>query len=280
MLQAYKLRKTFGRQVALNDVSFHVEKGETLVVMGPSGCGKSTLLRCVNRLVQPDEGEIWFHDRAVMDFEGEELRNYRRQIGFVFQQCNLVGHLTALENVALGPLTAGVPRDRARSEALATLDRVGLAKFAHKLPAGLSGGEQQRVAIARALAMKPELIIWDEPTAALDPIMVEEVLSIMAELAGEQETAMVVVTHEIPFALAVADRVLLMEDGQVVAEGEPHATLFQSEAPVSKRFRRLFELRYAGAFGTAKRPRGRKEIRRARNDHSRPIGVTRKVLRS
>lgn len=270
MLQAYKLSKSFGENVALSDVSLQVQAGETVVVMGASGCGKSTLLRCLNRLVQADTGEIWFHDQPVIDFQGRELLEYRRRIGFVFQQFNLVPHLSALENVLLGPTSAGARRQVAVEKARAALERVGLLKLADARPGAMSGGERQRVAIARALAMEPELILWDEPTAALDPIMVEEVLSIIGELATEQETAMVVVTHEIPFALAVADRLVMMDEGRIVAEGDPRNVFFESSCDVAKRYRRLFELRHAGSFASgASVPRtGRNGRRVPRSDRS------------
>lgn len=246
MLHAYKLTKRFGSVTALDEVSLHVGRGETLVIMGPSGCGKSTLLRCLNRLVEPDAGEVWFHGEAVMDFEGETLRAYRRKIGFVFQHYNLIAHLSALENVLLGPLTAGATSKEARCRAAEALERVGLGDRVNARPAHLSGGERQRVAIARALAMQPELILWDEPTAALDPMMVEEVLTIMGELARSTQTAMIVVTHEIPFALGIADRLLLMEKGRIVAEGDPQGVLFESSTEVGARYRRLYELRHLG----------------------------------
>ncbi len=248
MLQAYKLTKRYGSNVALCDVSFHVGRGETLVVMGPSGCGKSTLLRSLNRLIQVDSGEIWFDGESVMDYEEQELLAYRRKIGFVFQQFNLMAHLSALENCLLGPSVAGVPRTVALEKAHGALARVGLLERKDARPSAMSGGERQRVAIARALAMEPELILWDEPTAALDPIMVEEVLSIMGELATQRETAMVVVTHEIPFALAVADRLVMMDAGRIVAEGEPRHVLFESTCDVATKYRRLYELRYTGSL--------------------------------
>lgn len=246
MLHVYRLHKRFGKHIALHDVTFHVERGETLAVMGPSGCGKSTLLRAVNRLIPVDSGEIWWDDEPVMDLEGESLRRYRRTIGFVFQHQNLIRHLNALENVLLGPVLAGVPHQRAQRVATHALDQVGLLSKAYDRPASMSGGERQRVGIARALAMEPELILWDEPTAALDSILVEEVLSIMVSLAKQRNTAMIVVTHEMPFALDVADRVLLMEHGAVAGLGRPYDILLRGETPLSRKFRRLYEVRHGG----------------------------------
>lgn len=259
MLQVYKLNKRFGRHVALDDVTFQVERGETLAVMGPSGCGKSTLLRSLHRLISVDSGEIWWDDVPVMDLVGEDLRRYRRKIGFVFQHQNLIHHLNALENVLLGPVLSGVPGERANWLAAQALDQVGLLSKAYEHPAAMSGGERQRVGIARALAMEPELILWDEPTAALDSILVDEVLSIMARLARSRNTAMVVVTHEMPFALEAADRVVLMERGRVVGDGPPRDVLLSGETELSKKFRRLYEIRHSGRFGD--RISGRNEAR-------------------
>lgn len=283
VLQAYKLNKRFGQRVALRDVSLHVAEGETVVIMGPSGCGKSTLLRCLSGLIPPDAGEVWFRGLAVRDLEGEALRAFRRRVGFVFQHFNLIGHLSVLENVLLGPVAAGMPPRTARREAVRALERVGLGDRLHARPAALSGGEQQRVAIARSLVLKPELILWDEPTAALDPVMVEEVLSLMQELAQEEATAMVIVTHELPFALAAADRIVLMENGHVVAEGAPDDVIFRSQAEVSRRYRRLYTLRYGGGARALAAARCRNDGARSRIDRKAPgaVGATggpRKVL--
>ena len=246
MLQVYKLEKRFGRRVALDGVSFHVERGETLAVMGPSGCGKSTLLRAIHRLIRVDSGEIWLDGDPVMDLEGDKLLRYRRRLGFVFQHQNLIRHLNAIENVMLGPVLAGVSQRSARRLAARALEQVGLLSKAYDAPMSMSGGERQRVGIARALAMEPELILWDEPTAALDSILVDEVLSIMVTLAKQRNTAMIVVTHEMPFALEVADRVLLMERGAVQAVGDPHDVLLGGATELSRKFRRLYEVRYGG----------------------------------
>lgn len=273
MLQVYDLTKSFRGRKALDGVTLQLQAGETLVVMGPSGCGKSTLLRCIPRLIPADRGEIWFDGTAVMDLEGAELREYRRRIGFVFQQQErqLIDHMTVLENVILGPVMAGTPRREAVRLAQQALARVGLLGMKDALPRSMSGGEQQRAAIARAIAMRPRLILWDEPTAALDPILVEEVLAIMAELAADGKTAMIVVTHEIPFALEVADRVALMEAGRIVLEGKPKEVLFETTHPLSRRFRRLYELRYAGKYWETGADEGRNSTAKPRREQG-PVG--------
>lgn len=273
MLLLHKLGKSFGKRRALDGLSLQVERGETLALMGPSGCGKSTLLRCVQRIVEPDEGEIWFDGLNVRELAGGALRAYRRRIGFVFQTPNLVPHLSALENVALGPRMAGLSSLQATRRAEEALARVGLAGFEAALPERMSGGERQRVGIARALAMDPELILWDEPTAALDPILVEEVLTIMAELARAGDRTMVVVTHEIPFALRVADRLALMDRGRIVETGSPAQLLTRPETELGERYLRLYRLRHLGAY-EAPLPRGigRNEAGASRTDQSR-MGV-------
>lgn len=250
MLEIRSLTKAYDNHLALKGVSLNLKPAETLVIMGPSGCGKSTLLRCIPRLIAPDSGDIRFQGRSIMGLEGEALQAYRRRIGFVFQHQNLIRHMTARENAALGPHYAGVDFHEAMERAEEALSQVGLIHLADTLPDEMSGGERQRVAIARALAMKPEVILWDEPTVGLDPMLVDEVLSIMADLASTGETAMIVVTHEIPFALEVADRLALMEQGEVVLEGEPSRVLFEDTHPLSLRFRRLYQVRYAGLFGS------------------------------
>lgn len=270
MLHVRRLTKRYGQRIALDGIDLDLAPGETLALLGPSGCGKSTLLRCIQRLVRPDAGDIVFMGQSVLDLEGEALRAYRRKVGFVFQHFNLIPHLTALENVALGPLMAGLSREEAFSRARDALERVGLVHQAAAHPAAMSGGERQRVAIARTLAQRPSLILWDEPTSALDPVLVDEVLAIMAGLAASGETAMIVVTHEIPFALEVADRMALMDQGKIVAEGEPREVLFRSEAPVARRLRKVYEMRYAGLYQQVLSRRGRNGSPRSRSVHRPP----------
>lgn len=239
MLEVVNLQKSYGDRAALAGVDFTVKPGETVVVMGPSGCGKSTLLRCINRLIEPDAGDVLFDGRSIVAMNDEELRETRREVGFVFQHFHLIERLTVVDNVALGLVMAGMPRSEAEERALAALERVQLGNEALRYPGQLSGGQRQRAAIARALAPGPRLMLWDEPTAALDPVLVGEVLDVMEELARERETAMVVVTHEVRFAAGAADRVVLMEDGRVVEEGTPEEVFGAPKSLVARQYGRL-----------------------------------------
>ncbi|MFO7264679.1 MAG: amino acid ABC transporter ATP-binding protein [Limnochordales bacterium] len=239
MLQVVDLHKRFGDRVALNGVSLSVAPGETVVVMGPSGCGKSTLLRCINRLIEPDAGDVFLAGRSLRAMNEAELRAARREIGFVFQHFHLIERLSVLDNAALGLVMAGMPREEAEARALAALERVQLASEANRFPHQLSGGQRQRAAIARALAGGPRLMLWDEPTAALDPVLVGEVLDVMEELAQERSTAMLIVTHEVRFAAGAADRVVLMEEGRVVDEGPPAVVFGQPRTNVARQYGRL-----------------------------------------
>jgi len=218
------LHKSFGTNEVLKGIDFHVNDREVVVVVGPSGSGKSTLLRCVNLLEVPDRGQVLIDGVDICD-SGTDVNAVRRKIGMVFQQFNLFPHLTALNNVTIGPRKVlKRTTEEAEQSARSLLDRVGLADHAHKYPAQLSGGQQQRVAIARALAMNPEIMLFDEATSALDPELVGDVLSVMRSLADDGMT-MMVVTHEMGFAKNVADRVVFMADGVVVEEGTPDAVL-------------------------------------------------------
>ncbi len=228
-----KVNKHFGALHVLRDIDLTVHRGEVVVVIGPSGSGKSTLCRTINRLETIDSGTIAI-DGKPLPAEGKALARLRADVGMVFQSFNLFAHKSVLDNVMLGPVKAkGVKRTEARQDALALLDRVGVANQADKLPAQLSGGQQQRVAIARALAMKPKVMLFDEPTSALDPEMINEVLDVMVSLAREGMT-MVVVTHEMGFARKAANRVVFMDGGRIVEEARPE-TFFT--APRSDRAR-------------------------------------------
>jgi general L-amino acid transport system ATP-binding protein len=219
LIQIEKLRKSYGVVEVLHDIDLEVQSGEVVVVVGPSGSGKSTLIRCINLLEEYQGGTIRVDGNKVQ--RGADLSKVRAEVGMVFQSFNLFPHLTALDNVALGPLRVrGAHREEAERLALELLEKVGLAAHSHKYPAQLSGGQQQRVAIARALAMQPKVLLFDEPTSALDPEMVGEVLEVMQNLARTGVT-MVIVTHEMGFAKRVANRVVFMEAGRVVEQGAP-----------------------------------------------------------
>ena len=220
MIRLEQIHKHFGSLHVLRGVSLEVAKGEALVIIGPSGSGKSTLLRCVNLLVAPDQGRV-FIDGVHVNHPSVTPEWVRQQVGMVFQSFNLFTHLTAIENVMLGPVRVkGWDADRARSKAKQLLARVGLAAKADAYPAQLSGGQQQRVAIARALAMDPKAMLFDEPTSALDPEYIREVLDVMTSLAREGMT-MLVVTHEMGFASSVASRLVFIDAGVIIEEGRP-----------------------------------------------------------
>jgi len=214
------VNKWFGDLHVLQDINLDISRGEVVVVIGPSGSGKSTLCRAINRLEPINEGEIRL-DGTLLPEEGKALAQLRAEVGMVFQSFNLFAHKTVLDNVTLGPTKVrGLSTSEARDEAKKLLDRVGVAEQAHKYPAQLSGGQQQRVAIARALAMRPKVMLFDEPTSSLDPEMIKEVLDVMVELAKDGMT-MVVVTHEMGFARTAANRVVFMADGKIVEEATP-----------------------------------------------------------
>jgi polar amino acid transport system ATP-binding protein len=229
------LAKSFGGLNVLRGIDQHIAPREKVVVIGPSGSGKSTFLRCLNLLETPTSGSITLDGEEITSPKCD-VNRVRRKMGMVFQQFNLFPHYTVLGNITLAPVRLGrAAKSSARDEALALLDRVGLADKADAYPNQLSGGQKQRVAIVRALAMKPEVMLFDEPTSALDPEMVGEVLAVMIELAREGMT-MVVVTHEMGFAREVADRVLFMDEGLIVEEGAPRALLENPAHPRTKDF--------------------------------------------
>ncbi len=231
MLEIKGLKKSYGRKNALNGVDFKVARGETVVIMGPSGCGKSTLIRCINRLTEPDEGIINLQNQTITEMSLNELLKVRRKIGFVFQHFNLIKRLTILDNVSMPLRLHGVDLGEAEQRAKDALGKVGLSHKLEDIPEELSGGEQQRVGIARALALEPEIMLWDEPTASLDPILVGEVIEVMEELVREGKTTMIIVTHELFFARRAADRIVFMDKGIIVESGIPEDVL---EHPVSE----------------------------------------------
>ncbi len=229
--------KKFGDVVALNSVSLEVPRGEVVLVIGPSGSGKSTMLRSVNRLERLTSGEIWIDDDHVGG-HASDVRKIREEVGMVFQSFNLFPHLTARRNIMLAPVSVkGISKAQASERAEQLLDRVGLSEKADVYPGQLSGGQQQRVAIARALAMDPKVMLFDEPTSALDPEMIKEVLDVMLDLAKEGMT-MMVVSHEMGFAKAAADRVVFMDEGEIV-EVAPPSQLFQN--PSHERTKRFLK---------------------------------------
>mgnify|MGYP003605604429 FL=1 len=235
VLEAQKIHKKFGKSEILKGVSLAIDKGEVLVLLGPSGSGKSTLLRTLNGLETIDSGEIIFKDRTL---ELSELawQKIRPEIGMVFQSYDLFPNLTVLDNILLGPLKVQ-KRDKAAvtSEALALLDWIGLADKAESYPRELSGGQKQRVAIVRSLVMQPQVLLFDEVTASLDPEMVREVLSVIQGLASEGMT-MLIVTHEMNFARQVADRIIFMDAGQILVETEAEAFFTTEDNPRVKQF--------------------------------------------
>ena len=231
MISIRHVDKHFGELHVLRDITLEIPRGQVVVVLGPSGSGKSTLCRTINRLEPIDSGEIYV-DGEQLPEEGRALASLRAEVGMVFQSFNLFSHKTILDNVTLAPTKVRrLSRDEAKKNALALLERVGIAEQKDKYPAQLSGGQQQRVAIARSLAMNPKVMLFDEPTSALDPEMVNEVLDVMVSLAKEGMT-MVCVTHEMGFARRAADRVIFMDNGAVVEDSDPESFF---TAPKSER---------------------------------------------
>lgn len=239
MLRVDNIYKRYDKHVALRGLSVHVDAGETVVVMGPSGCGKSTLLHVIEGFIVPDEGDVLFEGRSVFEMNETELQAMRRRIGFVFQHVHLIERLNVLDNVRFGLVLAGMDERKARNVALDALERVHLRALHERYPRQLSGGEQQRVAIARALASSPALMLWDEPTAALDPVLVGEVLDIMEQLAREQRTGMLIVTHEVRFAQRAADRIVLMDKGEIIEQGTPDVVFGAPRTEIGRRYQRL-----------------------------------------
>ncbi|MBT5187935.1 MAG: amino acid ABC transporter ATP-binding protein [Kordiimonadaceae bacterium] len=220
LIKLENVTKHYGNFQALKDVNLDVEEGEVVCVIGPSGSGKSTMIRCINLLEQYDNTGIITVD-GIQVQKGKNLKNVRAEVGMVFQNFNLFPHLSILKNVMLAPMRIrGISKEDAKKRALELLNKVGIGEQADKFPAQLSGGQQQRVAIARALAMEPKVLLFDEPTSALDPEMVGEVLEVIQALAHSGVT-MIVVTHEMGFARQVANRVIFMDEGQIVEQGSP-----------------------------------------------------------
>ena len=240
LLRIDHLHKAYGDHIILNDFNLEVRKSEVIVVIGPSGCGKSTLLRCINALEDIQGGEVLLDGEPVRK-DAKNISEMRQKIGMVFQSYDLFPHKTILENILLAPMKVQKrSRDEVTQEALALLERVGLADRKNDYPRQLSGGQKQRIAIVRALCMRPEILLLDEITAALDPEMVQEVLKVVLSLARAGST-MVIVTHEMAFARAIADRVLFLEHGDIVEEsGTPKAFFANPATDRAKAFLKTF----------------------------------------
>lgn len=237
ILKVEHLHKRYDDLVVLEDVSLEVSKGEVVVIVGPSGCGKSTFLRCLNGLEEIQEGKVSL-EGEVINPNKKDLSKTREKIGMVFQSYDLFPHKTILQNIIMAPITVQKrKKDEVIVEALELLERIGLSVKKDNYPRQLSGGQKQRVAIVRALVMHPEILLFDEVTAALDPEMVKEVLDLMLSLAHEGRT-MVIVTHEMSFARAVADRVVFMDGGKIIEEGTPREIF---DAPKSERLKRFLK---------------------------------------
>lgn len=237
MIEFKNVSKNFGQTKVLHDINLNINQGEVVVIIGPSGSGKSTLLRCINKLEDITSGELIVDGLKVNDPKVDE-RLIRQEAGMVFQQFYLFPHLTALENVAFGPIRVrGASKAEAEKLALELLAKVGLSERANHFPSELSGGQQQRVAIARALAVKPKLMLFDEPTSALDPELRHEVLTVMKDLADEGMT-MVIVTHEVGFAHKVASRLIFIDKGRIAQDGDPEELITN---PPSERLREFLQ---------------------------------------
>ena len=235
MIDVKNLKKSFGDNLVLDGINYHIEQGEKIVIVGPSGSGKSTFLRCLNLLEKPTDGEIWFEGTLISDPKCP-IDQVRRKMGMVFQHFNLFPHLTIMDNITLAPIKLKLQsKEEAAENALRLLKRIGLQDKADSYPSMLSGGQKQRIAIVRALAMNPDVMLFDEPTSALDPEMVGEVLAVMKELAEDGMT-MIVVTHEMGFAKEVATKVLFMDQGNILEEKAPVEFFGHPEHPRLQEF--------------------------------------------
>jgi general L-amino acid transport system ATP-binding protein len=229
------VNKWYGQFHVLRDINLDVKKGERIVICGPSGSGKSTMIRCINRLEEHQQGDIVV-DGIPLTANLKNIDDVRREVGMVFQHFNLFPHLTVLENCTLAPIwVRKQPKAEAEATAMKFLQRVKIPEQAKKYPGQLSGGQQQRVAIARALCMNPKIMLFDEPTSALDPEMIKEVLDVMVDLAQGGMT-MLCVTHEMAFARQVANRVIFMDQGQIVEQNEPEAFFSNPQSPRTRKF--------------------------------------------
>ncbi len=240
LIEIKDLQKQFGDKKILNGINLDIHKGEVVVILGPSGCGKSTFLRCLNGLESVQGGHINFYDKDLTE-KNVNWGEIRQRIGMVFQSYDLFPHMTVIENILLGPVKV---QKRGKAEVLKEaeelLDKVGLLDRKNSYPRELSGGQKQRIAIVRALCMKPEIMLFDEVTASLDPEMVREVLEVILNLANQGMT-MVIVTHEMSFAKAVADKIIFIDEGNVAEAGTPQEFFSNPKTERAKRFLNMFE---------------------------------------
>ncbi|MFD4875827.1 ectoine/hydroxyectoine ABC transporter ATP-binding protein EhuA [Streptomyces sp. NPDC058420] len=229
--------KRFGSNTVLDDLDFSVESGKHVTLIGPSGSGKTTILRLLMTLTKPDEGTITVDGEQLFPAPEKQVREIRKKIGMVFQQFNLFPNMTVLRNVTEAPVTVlGLPKDEAEARALELLDLVGLADKAGARPTQLSGGQQQRVAIARALAMRPQILLLDEVTSALDPELVAGVLDVLRDIARTTDITMLCVTHEMNFARDISDQVLMFDSGKVIESGSPEQIFGDPEQERTREF--------------------------------------------
>ncbi|MBR2658356.1 amino acid ABC transporter ATP-binding protein [Candidatus Saccharibacteria bacterium] len=233
LLSVVNLRKNYGENKVLRGVNFVMEEGERVVVLGPSGSGKSTFLRSINRLEEPTSGDVYFNGTLITD---KNIRKMRQDIGMVFQHFNLINNLTVMDNLILAPVKLKLmKRDEAIKRAKQLLRHIGLSDKADAFPASLSGGQKQRIAIIRAMMMRPKLLLFDEPTSALDPESIGEVMSLIRELADDGMTIMIV-THEMSFAREIATRVVFIDEGKIIEEGEPEIFFSHPKTPRVREF--------------------------------------------
>ncbi len=236
-IELAKVNKYFGNLHVIKNFDLTIEAGEKVIIIGPSGCGKSTLLFCINALEHVQSGRIVIGDTPITNSNRKTVRSLRQKIGIVFQQFNLFPHYTVRENVQLAlKIVLHLDPKEAKGRAIGVLERVGLEDKLDNYPSQLSGGQQQRVAIARALVMEPAVLLLDEITSALDPELTGEVLAVVENLSQEKEITIIFVTHEILFARKIADRVIFMDDGVIVEEGEPDIVLLNPRKERTKRF--------------------------------------------
>lgn len=240
MLHVIDLKKSYDNDIVLKGINFQIKPGEIAAIMGPSGCGKSTFVRAINRLIEPDSGKIYFKDIAIHNLPSAQMEQVRKEIGFVFQHFNLIKRLTTKQNVALGLVKNGFSLKQADAQAMVALRDVGLAELADFRVDKLSGGEKQRVGIARALVMEPDLILLDEPTASLDPILITEVLDVLEKIAKtRRNSSIIIVTHEVAFARRVADKIYFMDKGKFIESGSPEEVLNNPRSWIGKKYKKI-----------------------------------------